>query len=303
MTDYDILVPGNYFCDLIFTGFPRFPALGSEVYTEGLTITVGGALNTVIALHRLGVRVGWAGCVGTDLFSRYVLDVVESEGVDTSLLTRVAGPFQRVTVSVSYPHDRAFITHVDPAPTPTQLAFDIQGRVSFKHLHFTGFHLDARTLALFERMHQRGITISMDCQDRPITLETDNVRAAIAALQIFMPNAKEARQLASTDELDAAAEKLRALVPTLVIKDGANGAYAWQGGARLHAAPIAVKAVDTTGAGDVFNAGFLAAYLAGKPLADCLTWGSICGGLSTTASGGTAAAPRRADVEAWIAAR
>jgi len=301
LSEYDILIPGNTFCDLIFTGFPRFPALGSEVYTEGLTVTVGGALNTVIALHRLGVNVGWIGCVGTDLFSRFILDTVESEGIDTALIQRIDAPLQRVTVAVSYPQDRAFITYVDPAPTAVALAFAALDTARFRHLHFTGFQLDPRTLELLSALRERGIPVSMDCQDRPITLESPGVRATLAGVSIFMPNTKEAMQLTGRAAAERAADDLRALVPTLIIKDGANGASAWQDDQRFHMPAIDVTAVDTTGAGDVFNAGFLCAYLEGRALVDCLQWGNICGGLSTLGHGGTATAPQRAQVEALIA--
>ncbi len=297
MTDYDILIPGNYFCDLIFTGFPNFPALGSEVYTQNLSVTVGGVLNTVIALQRLGMNVGWWGQVGTDLFSRFVLETVEAEGVDTSLLLRTNQPFQRVTVALSYPHERAFISYVDTAPTSVQMIFAALDKVSFRHLHFTGFQLDPRTNELLDNLRERGISVSMDCQDRPITLDTPNVRDTLRKIDIFMPNAKEAMQLTSTDSVTAAAEILRPLVSILVIKDGANGAYAWQGAESWHEAALDVIPVDTTGAGDVFNAGFLMAYLKDDPLLDCLRCGNICGGLSTLANGGTPSAPNRQQVE------
>jgi sugar/nucleoside kinase (ribokinase family) len=56
---YDILMAGNYFCDLIFSGLPAFPTLGTEVYTQNLTVVPGGILNTLVALRRLGMNVGW----------------------------------------------------------------------------------------------------------------------------------------------------------------------------------------------------------------------------------------------------
>jgi len=301
LTHYEILIPGNYFCDLIFTGFPDFPALGSEVYTQNLTITVGGVLNTVIALRRLGIEVGWLGQIGNDMFSRFVLDLIEKEGVDISLLTQVDAPFQRVTVAVSYPQDRAFITYVDPALSPVEMAFDSLQDIRFGHLHFTGFQLEEHTLEVIKVTRGRGIKVSMDCQDRPMTLETPGVRDILTHLDMFMPNAKEAMRLAERDSVGAAAEVLRPLVPLLVIKDGGNGASAWQGESHWHEPALNVTPVDTTGAGDVFNAGFLTAYLKGQEMRECLRWGNICGGLSTLGSGGTSTAPHREQVAAILA--
>lgn len=297
----EVLVPGNYFCDLIFTGFPQFPALGTEVYTDGLTVTVGGVLNTVVALGRLGVDVGWLGRIGSDFFSRFALESAEAAGVDTSMLTRLDEPLQRVTVAVSYPQDRAFITYVDPSPSTAEMTLEILEAVEFRHLHFTGFQLDPRTPELIAAARARGATLSMDCQDRPITLDTPGVRATLGSVDIFMPNKAEACKLTGCDALEAAAEQLRPLVETLVIKDGARGAHVWHGDQHLYTPAMRVDPLDTTGAGDVFNAGFLAAWLERRPLAECLRWGNTCGGRSTLGYGGTSTAPTRAQLEALLA--
>ncbi|GAB4515454.1 MAG: carbohydrate kinase family protein [Anaerolineae bacterium] len=292
LASYDILVPGNYFCDLIFTGFPEFPALGTEVYVEGLTVVPGGALNTVIALQRLGVRVGWMGTVGTDFFSRFVLETAEAEGVDTALLERRAEPFQRVTAAISYPHDRAFITYIDPSPgTVSRVLAALEDGLSFKHLHFTGLIVHPDIPDLIQRCHARGITVSMDCQHRPNTLQEPLTHEIVRSLDVFMPNRGEALRLTGRDTLNEAASVLREMVPLLVIKDGAAGSMAWRGDTMEHLPALTLDAVDTTGAGDVFNAGFLAAHLNGEDLKTCLTWGTICGGLSTLGYGGVSTAP------------
>src|SRR5690606_30868012 len=124
----------------------------------------------------------------------------------------------------------------------------------------------------------------------PITLESTGVRETLASLSVFMPNAKEAMRLTATDSVQAAGDTLKALVPTLIIKDGANGAFAWDADGQIHHPSLPVQAVDTTGAGDVFNAGYLCAMLDGKPTAERLRWGNICGGLSTLGYGGTSTA-------------
>ncbi len=299
MIDCDILLPGSYFCDLIFTGLPQLPELGREVYTDNLTVTVGGALNTVIGLRRMGVKVGWIGQVGNDFFSRFILEKLEQEQVDLRLVARLEQPLQRVTVALSYPHERAFITYIDPASAPVEMVFAWLDRARFRHLHFTSFQTHPRTVELFELVRARGASISMDCQDHPIRLDQPGARETLSRLTIFMPNAREALHLTGCDTIERAAAVLRPLLPTLVIKDGENGAYAWQGDAHWHAPAIPVTPVDTTGAGDVFNAGFLAAWLDGRSVDACLRWGTICGGLSTLGKGGTSTAPHRAVVEGW----
>jgi sugar/nucleoside kinase (ribokinase family) len=299
--NYDILIPGNYFCDLIFTGIPRFPSLGTEVYTTGLTVTVGGVLNTVIGLRRLGVNVGWCGRIGNDMFSQFVLSQIQKEGVDLELLQQIDGQFQRVTVAISYPEDRAFLSYADAAPNSIDLVLENMDKIDFRHLHFTGLQVDPRTPDLLRQVRARGVTISMDCQHRPTTLATPPVAEVLSLVDIFMPNLFEAQLLSEASTLEDAAMQLRQHVPLLVIKDGGNGVHAWRGDEYIYAPAISVTPLDTTGAGDVFNAGFLSGYLEGRELVECLRLGNICGGLSTMGHGGTSTAPHRAEVDQWLA--
>ena len=170
MRHCDILIPGHYFCDLIFSGIPGFPALGTELYTEKLTIVPGGCLNTITALQRLGVHVGWMGTLGSDPFSRVVDDWVAQEGIDRAWLTTRAEPFQRVTVALSYPADRAFVTYVDPPP---DLLDGVRAAVAADecdHLHFAGLLVKPALPDLLDLCKTHKIPVSMDCQHRDDTL-------------------------------------------------------------------------------------------------------------------------------------
>jgi sugar/nucleoside kinase (ribokinase family) len=295
---YDILIPGSYFCDIIFTGLPAFPALGTEIYCEGLSVVPGGVMNTIIGLRRLGVNVGWCGVIGDDFFSRFALEQAEREGLDIRLLVRDGSPVKRVTVALSAPEDRAFVTYVDPSPDKTELAFLALERATFSHLHFTGLVFDDRTAELLDTCHAHGIQVSMDCQHRDETLA--DVAHVLAKLDMFMPNASEALRLTGTDTLAAAMDRLAVVVPLVVIKNGAGGAIARHKGTDYAAPALTVAPVDTTGAGDVFNAGFLAAYLRGHDLPTCLQWGNFCGGMSTQAVGGATSAPTLNALQAWF---
>lgn len=297
---YDVLIPGSYFCDVIFTGIPGFPALGTELYTRDLTVVPGGVMNTVVGLRRLGVNVGWLGAVGSDFFSRYIIEQAAAEGIDMSLLAHVEGPLRRVTVSLSYTEDRAFVTYVDPPPDLIAQIYAYLDDTEFRVMHFTGLLVDERLPALFDLCHARGAQISMDCQHRDDTLEQPLVREIISRLDLFVPNATEAQRLTGTSSLQAAAEALRPLVGQLVIKEGACGAHAWVNGAYHHAPALSLSPVDTTGAGDLFNAGFLAAYLEGQEISACLRWGNIAGGLSTLGYGGCSTAPTRDELTARL---
>lgn len=299
---YDVVIPDHYFCDLIFTGLPDFPALGAELYSKALNVVPGGALNTVIALRRLGINVGWIGEVGDDFFSHYVMHRVEDEGIDTSLLIHHNAPFQRVTVSLSYPHDRAFISHVDESLDEIEMGFMALERASFRHLHLTSLEVSPRVLDLIRACHARGICVSMDCQHHELSPDTPLLRDILSEVDVFMPNNCEAQKLTGTHSLDDAFAALSEFVSYLVIKCGAEGVVAGRGGVRYHAPAINVDPIDTTGAGDVFNAGFLYGHLRGYDTATCLRCGNFCGGMSTQGVGGTATAPTGAQLEAWLAA-
>ena len=292
MTHYDILIPGDYFCDVIFTGFPEFPQLGKEVYTQDLNVVAGGTFNTVMGLTQLNVSVGWIAALGNDFFSTYIEGLAHQKGIDTSLLMRLDQPLKRVTVALSYPEDRAFVSYVDPAPDLITMIYQQLDTIQPKIIHFPGLYIDQRMPQLIRDCKARGVIVSLDSQYKDVTLESSLVYDIISQLDIFIPNSSEAQQLTNTNSLSDAADQLSQIVPYLVIKDGASGAHAWNNQVHTHAPAIEVETVvDTTGAGDLFNAGFLAAYLAGYPTLDCLQWGNVTGGLSLRGYGGASTAP------------
>lgn len=297
---YDVLIPGHYFCDIIFTGIPGFPALGTELYSKDLMVVPGGVMNTVVGLTRLGVRVGWLSTLGDDFFSRFAAETARAEGVDLSNIRFMESPLKRVTVAMSYPQDRAFLTYADQPPDLIPRIFSALETISFRHLHFTGLQIDERIPDLIRACHDKGITVSMDCQHREQTLEEPLVRTILSALDLFLPNTIEAQRLTKASTLHDAAAMLHELVPYLIIKDGPNGAHAWKAGEYIHVPAMMVDPVDTTGAGDIFNAGFLAAHFQSKPVLQCLRWGNIAGGLSLRGYGGYSTSPTLEELQSHL---
>jgi sugar/nucleoside kinase (ribokinase family) len=297
---YDVLIPGHYFCDIIFTGIPGFPALGTELFAKGLAVVPGGVMNTVVGLTRLGVHVGWLSTLGDDFFSRFAAETARAEGVELSNILFIKSPLKRVTVAMSYPQDRAFLTYVDQPPDLIPRIFRALENTPFRHLHFTGLQIDTRIPDLIRACHDKGITVSMDCQHREQTLAEPLVQSIVSSLDLFLPNAAEAQRLTQTATLGEAVSVLRDLVPYLVIKDGQHGAHAWIDGRDFHMPAIEVVPVDTTGAGDIFNAGFLTAWLQNKLPPECLRWGNIAGGLSLRGYGGYSTSPTLAELHAFL---
>lgn len=300
MPRYDVLLFGDYFLDLIFTGLPAMPELGKEIFGADFEMIPGGAFNSALAMQRLGLRVGWAADFGTDDFSRWVADRARAAGLDTSLFIWHDRPLRRVTVALSYPEDRAFVTYVDPGPA-LPAAMKALATASARVVCLAGVYygnlLDAGLLLV--RARRMKLIMDGNSGDE-VVLSNPAVRKAVKSVDVFLPNATEAKRLTGSVDTESALRELGALCPLVVIKDGAHGAHAIVGGQVFHEPAIPVTPVDTTGAGDCFNAGFIKAWLEGRPIAECLRWGNVVGGLSTTARGGTARAVSLEEVQRWL---
>ncbi len=298
MTGYDVLLWGIYFCDLIFTGLPNVPRLGAEVFSRDFSMTPGGPFNTALALHRLGVRVGWACDFGNDFFSQFVLEKARHEGLDTSLFQVHDYPIRRLSAAFSFSHDRGFLSFSENVPQSPIIPLVEQHRprcLLLPHLHYGEAYSE-----MFAATRRAGTIIYMDCQSNDATLSTPGVVEALRSVDIFAPNEAEALQLTGSDSVECALEVLSALTPLVIIKRGADGASACSAGQVTHAPGLKVDVVDTTGAGDCFNAGFLYGYLVRQaPLKVCLRAANICGGLAATAAGGEAI-PTIEQVEAHL---
>lgn len=144
---------------------------------------------------------------------------------------------------------------------------------------------------LFDQGHAYGLTVSLDTNYDPSERWNSGLAKTLARTDLFLPNAAELRAIAGSDDIEAALETLVKQTPLVAVKLGPDGAVARRGTETWRAVSLPVMVVDTTGAGDSFNAGFIYGYLAKWDLAQALRLGCVCGALSTRAAGGTAAQP------------
>ncbi|MEV6560540.1 carbohydrate kinase family protein [Nocardia sp. NPDC051756] len=295
---YRVLVVGAYYADLVFHGLSRPVQPGTEVFARGFEMLPGGAFTPAMAMRRLGHDVVWSTDFGTDLFSAQVLAAARAEGLDESGFRFHAAPVRSVTAALSSPVDRAMVSYQDPVVAyPLSIVLrEHRARVVVLPLLQHG----ADVLTALEVAHELGTQVFMDCQDVPCTLETPTVREILRQVDIFAPNADEALRLTGVPSLDAAIDILAGLVDMVVVKRGSGGAIAVRDGLRCEIGAVPVEVVDTTAAGDCFNAGFLHAHLAGQSLSDCLATAVACGAAATTALGSSAALDL-AELPQWLA--
>jgi ribokinase len=311
VTDVDqhpprVLVVGDANPDLILRGdvTPRFGQ--AEQLLDDADLVIGGsAAITAHGVARLGRPVALLAAIGDDPFGHQLDGELGLAGVDTRFLLVRQGIRTGITVILSRADDRAILTL--PGAIPTLSAADVRAAVDalrptgLVHVHVASLFLQpglAEGLTdLLAWLRSAGLTTSLDTNDDPAR-RWRGVDALLPHLDVLLPNSAEAIALAGEPDALAAAAKLAARGPLVVVKDGARGGFAVRpSGHTVHASPRHRPVVDTTGAGDTFNAAFLDAWLDGSDVDICLDRAVLAGAHSVSAPGGTAGQPRRDDLE------
>jgi sugar/nucleoside kinase (ribokinase family) len=297
MQEFDLLVLGEINPDLILSGDDVTPAFAQvEKLVETVTLTIGASsVITACATARLGLRTTFVGVVGDDVFGHFMLQAMNERGVDTSSCIVDPNVATGLSVILSKPHDRAILTHLGATAALRAGQVDEALFQRVRHVHVGSlFLLDGLRPdlpELFAKARARGLTTSLDTNWDPSGGWNGNVAQVLPECDIFMPNEAEARLISGCDSLDAALERLADDVPTLAVKLGPDGGLARQGDVIVRAPALSVEVIDTTGAGDTFDAGFLYGCLKGWPLERSLQLACACGSLSTRSAGGVRGQP------------
>jgi sugar/nucleoside kinase (ribokinase family) len=301
MAQFDLLVIGEINPDLILRGEDVTPAFGqAEKLVEDATLTIGSSSAiTACGAARLGLRVTFLGVVGDDPFGHFMLEALAARGVDTSACLIDPSLSTGLSVILARPDDRAILTHLGtmPALHPEQVDPALLRRA--RHLHvgsyFLLYNLQPGLPGLFAEARAAGATTSVDTNWDPAGRWDGSLERLWPHCDLFLPNAAEARKIAGSSDLDSALALLAGKIGVVAVKLGAEGALARQGESVVRYPGYPAEVVDTVGAGDSFNAGFLYATLHGWPLEMRLRLANACGALSTRAAGGTAAQPTLAE--------
>jgi sugar/nucleoside kinase (ribokinase family) len=298
--DFDLLVVGDLNADLILRGDVE-PAFGQvEKLIDDATLTVGSS-SAIFACGaaRLGLRVALVGKVGDDEFGRFMVREMNARRVNTEGIVVDPQVKTGLTVILSRGNDRAMLTFSGSIGALRFAEVDQALVARACHLHVASyFLLDALRPdipTLFDLARASGLTVSLDTNYDPIEKWNGGLAEALRRADVFLPNETELRAIAGIADTEAALDRLASGATCVAVKLGARGAMAQRGNERATAQALPVDVVDTTGAGDTFNAGFIYGYLAGWELARALRLGCVCGSLSTRAAGGTTAQPTLAE--------
>jgi sugar/nucleoside kinase (ribokinase family) len=302
---FDILTIGEINVDLIL-GHDARPIFGQfEKVVDDATLTVGGS-GTIFAMGaaQLGLRVAYCGVVGDDTFGRFMLDHLHQRQIDTRGVIIDPALKTGLSVILNVPNDRAILTHLGAIDALRAEQVNATLLAQSRHIHITSFFLQHNLrpglATLLAQARAEGATVSLDTNWDPNQRWDDGLRQVLTQTDLFLPNAQEALAITRTATLDDALASLTSTIPTVAIKNGEQGAVCRRGDERVRDPGFPTQVVDTTGAGDSFNGGFLYGWLNGWALADALALGCACGTLSTQAAGGTAAQPTLAQAQTLV---
>lgn len=292
---FDVTIAGEINLDLILYGLPETMPLERELLASDFRLTLGSS-SAILAhnLATLGVSAGFITRLGDDPLGAIALDRLAEQKVDLSRVKRVSGGASTgVTILLTHTGKRHILTYPGTMFEMSAEDLDLDYLASARHFHLSSLFLQKALQpslpAIFRQLKARGLTLSLDTNDDPDGRWGDPLDELLGLVDIFLPNDDEACRITGTSDAESAIEVLAKRIPLVAVKCGRRGALVQTGKQRSLIAAQPVTPVDTIGAGDSFNAGFLAAWLRGEGPEACAAFGNRAAALSTQRPGGTEA--------------
>jgi len=296
-----ILVIGEMCADLIVTGMERMPVLGEETMAEDFSIQVGGSsLITACGLAKLGIDTAFYGNLGTDSFGQNIRKQLEERGLDISRVRDCSPVRTGLSIALNVAGDRGFATYAGSITAGRYEHLPPDLFEGFDHLHMGSFFFleEMKPARIVQDAKKAGLTVSLDTGFDPSESWGSGIREVLPEIDFFLVNEVEAPAIAGTSDIPSAVKVLSGLTPGLAVKLGSAGAVFAKDGRIWRADPAPDDGVvDTTGAGDSFNAGFLAGWALGSDCSDCLRLANACGACAVQVQGGIPGQPDLAQAE------
>jgi sugar/nucleoside kinase (ribokinase family) len=304
----DCLSVGLLVADHLCAPISHCPKAGELVLTDHLSLNIGGcASNAAIDLARLGVRVGVVGCVGDDPFGRFIIETLDRSNVDTRSIRSLTDVGTSGTLIVNVKgEDRRFVHTIGANGRLSAADIPIERVRQAKVLYVGGYllmpALEARPLAeLFRQARAAGVATLLDVVVPGPGDYWHHLEPLLPETDVFLPNDDEGAILAGRDDPRQQAERFHAAgARTVVITCGGRGTILLTDGLRLEAETYPTNYVGATGAGDAFDAGYIAGLLAGGDARRCLEWGSALGASCVRSIGATESVFNRDEAEAFM---
>ena len=303
---WDVMICGDVNIDLVVPGVAKLPAPGSEEDVSAMeTFVGGGAALFALGAAKLGLKTVFQGSVGADMYGAYIRRVFRETSVDDALLADHPAAGTGISISFTTAQDRCFLTY---RGTNADLSLDnlnFEALAQARHIHITGYagerNHEEYDNALKKIKALGGVTVSFDVGWDDTGLWYAGIFDLLPMIDVLFMNETECLHYTRCQDVKEGARRLAEQAGMAVVKLGKKGALAVRQGREWFVPGFTVQAVDTTGAGDSFNAGFVYGYLNGLPVEECLRRGNGCGALSVTALGGNTAFPWLSELEEWLA--
>ncbi len=299
-----VLFAGDINVDVIMSGMESPPVVDREVTAKTWDVVMGAS--TVIcacAYASLGGDASFAGLCGRDEYGDFMLRGLGGCGVDTALVRRTDQVRTGVTVNMIHANTRTQATYPGTIAEFDGSWLDADTLARFNHIHFGGVYLETKLLpritGLLAAARERGLTTSIDPQ-WDASEEWRYMDEWMQLLSFLFVNDAEAVSLAKAAAPEEACRKLAQRTACPLVKDGRHGALLWEGNCVVRAPVRAVVPIDTTGAGDTFDAAFLYATLEKKmPLREAAAFANAAAARSCLFIGGVTARSTYEDVVAF----
>ncbi len=287
----DVTSVGDVNVDILSSAIKDYPARDGQELVDGIYMSTGGcSANFSKAAALLGLDVRFIGRLGCDFFGEYVRkDLSEIPNLDLRILD---GERTGATIAIAFKDfTRSFLTYpgANSGLRMKDVDYDL---ISGRYLHVASFFLQGlrkETKKLLDYAHGKGMRVSFDTGFDPSgwkKADVSLVRKTLTAVDIFFPNQSEARAITGLKDKDDVCDALLDMGPGIVgLKMGKNGSYICTRDCRVRFPAYKVKVVDTTGAGDVFDAAFVYGHSKGWDLKEIGRFAGSAAAISTTGYG------------------